>query len=165
MAWLVPFMFSDRMPRNAQILWVDLKSDESCYSARQRSYCCVSDSEKWVHHLEFSAAAVKANAPLRQFGRKSGWMGPIGVSVKNGLIRNKPIIPTASLVLTVGMSPSSDVAFIGVVHTDSAAVERNVACLREMENVFMAVVQKTAGGYRFEMSGRYFFAFSRRHCD
>src|SRR5438132_11383482 len=72
----------------------------------------------------------------------------------NCLVRNKPSIPATTQIASAGVRPTRDIALVLIRNTEGQPVDFDVTSLREMKNVFMAIVQKALGTNGFEMSVR-----------
>src|SRR3954462_10884034 len=72
----------------------------------------------------------------------------------NGFVGNKPNISAAPAVLSFGVAPSCDVALVRIRNSEGQPIDRRPTFGREMENIFMAIVQVARRADRFEVTAR-----------
>src|SRR5947208_13062491 len=68
------------------------------------------------------------------------------------LVGNEPGVATASLVPAAHVRPASDVAFVLIWNAEHEPVDIDPAADSEMENVFVAIVQKSFRTDRLEVA-------------
>ena len=101
----------------------------------------VSEAEERVHDYRLGLA-VKLDAVGCEFGRKGRGMRPVGGAALNRLVRYEPRVAPAMPVPSRRMVPSGDVALVRVRHAKGQAVQRDVAALGQVKDVFVTIVQK-----------------------
>ena len=85
-------------------------------------------------------------------------MRPLFRAALDRLVRNEPGVAATTPVAPARVAPARNVRFVGVGNAEREAIERRFSFGREMENIFVAVVQKAGRTDRLEMSARNFFA-------
>src|SRR6266436_4251218 len=81
------------------------------------------------------------------------------VAALNGLIRNEPCVPAATQIFSLTMRPARDVALVLVRHAKRPPSQLDATGLREMKNIFVAIVEKSRRIDRLEMAERLGIAF------
>ncbi len=99
----------------------------------------MSDPKKRVQNHD-AVLAMQPYALGCKFCRKRCRMWPLLRSLMNGLVRNEPVISSASLIFTSGMQPAANVAFIGIWNANCQTVNWGITFRREMKYVLVAVV-------------------------
>jgi hypothetical protein len=69
-------------------------------------------------------------------------MRPVGAAALNRLVRYEPRVSPAMPVPSRSMVPSGDVALSALRHAKGQAVQRDVASLGQVKDVFVTIVQK-----------------------
>src|SRR5688572_22031533 len=140
--------------RLREILFVDFETDEAFHTTMLGSYCRIPDPEKRIQHCFDSRGSVELDAPLRQFHWKRSGMRAFLAAALDRLIGDEPRIPAATPVPSAGVSPSSDVALVGIRDAQSQTIDRRPAFPGEMKNVFVAIVEIPRRADRLEMATR-----------
>src|SRR5215467_8564582 len=81
------------------------------------------------------------------------------VAALNCYIRNEPRVAATAQIVSVSMSPSSDVAFVLIRHANGDPIQFDATRLRKVKNIFVAVVKKSFGIDRLEMAVRFDVSF------
>ena len=136
----------------AQIFFVDFEADEARYARALRRHRGISNSEKRIEHSLRSRQAVEPNAIRRQLDRKCRGMRSLLRATLDCFVRNEPGVAAATPVTAARVAPARDVRLVGVGNAEREAVERRLAFWREMENIFVAIVQKARRTDRLEMA-------------
>src|SRR5688572_25636714 len=123
-------------PCFAQVFFIDFEADEVLHSTTFRSHRRIPNAEKGIEHCFDAIESVQPNAPLRQLHRKGGGMRAFLAAALDRLVRDEPRVPAAAPVLSAGVSPSSDVAFVCIRNTKSQSIDRRPTFWRKMEDVF-----------------------------
>lgn len=113
----------------------------------------MADSEEGLEHGGGLAFAVDADAAAGEFDGEGRGVRAFFAALQNGLIGDEPIVSPAAFVGSLGVTPAADVGFVLVGDADGFPFERDVAFFGEMEKVFVAVVDVTAGVDGLEVSG------------
>src|SRR4030095_5247591 len=70
-------------------------------------------------------------------------------------IGHEPRVPAATQIFSPSMRPAPDVALILVRHAKCQSIQFDATGLREVENVFVAIIQKPRRIDRLEMTERF----------
>lgn len=117
------------------------------------------DAEERVEEVSGPGDAVDSETLLHKVDGESCGMRAVLVARHDGVVGNKPGVATAAFVISAGVGPALDVAFVGIIDPGLAALEGNVAGFGEVKNVFVAVVDEALRIDGLEVAGGNFFAF------
>src|SRR5437763_1469231 len=81
-------------------------------------------------------------------------MRPFPGAALDCFVGNEPSIAAATSIPSVRMTPSRDVTLVGVRHTERETIDRSFSLERQMENVFVAIVEIARRTDRLEMPAR-----------
>ena len=81
-------------------------------------------------------------------------MRPLLRPALDRFVRNEPGVAAAAPIFSLRVAPPRNVAFVGIWHAERQPIDRRPAFRREMENVFMTIVQVSRRADRFEVSAR-----------
>src|SRR5439155_10638135 len=98
--------------------------------------------------------SMQFDAPFDELHRKRRRMRPFFLAALNCLVRNKPRIPATTQIVSASMSPSRNVALVLIRHAKRNPIQFDATRLREMKNVFVAIVEKSLRIDRLEMAKR-----------
>ena len=87
--------------------------------------------------------ALITNALRGEFGRESSWMRAIFGTIHYCLVGDEPRVAATASITPARVTPSRDVAFVLVRNANRQPIQLDVTYLGEMENVFVAVVEKS----------------------
>src|SRR5262245_62901993 len=79
-------------------------------------------------------------------------MRPFFLAALNCFVGNEPRVSPATQILSPRMRPSRDVALILIRNAKCQPIQFDATGLREMKNVFMAIVKKSRRIDRLEMA-------------
>ena len=111
----------------------------------------MANTKKWVEHDDVLAGPVDFDAVHGQLHGKSGRVGTFLLSINDSLVRDKPVVPTASQIPALRVRPPVDVGLVRIRDTEREAMQRRIAVLRQVENVLMAIVDEAIGMKRLVM--------------
>src|SRR6266550_4932645 len=97
---------------------------------------------------------MQFDAPFGELTWKPRRMRTFFLPTLNCLVRNKPRVPAATLIFSPSMRPPRDVALVLIRHAKGQPIQFDAARLREVENVFVAIVEKSRRIDRLEMAKR-----------
>ncbi len=97
---------------------------------------------------------MQCDAPFGELNWKRRRMRTFFLPTLNCLVRNKPRVPAATQIFSPSMRPPRDVALVLIRHAKCQPIQFDAAGLREVENVFVAIVQKPPRIDRLEMTKR-----------
>jgi len=100
---------------------------------------------------------VEFYAPFRQLNWKRRRMRAFLFTALDCFVRNKPGVTAASQITSAGVRPTSDVALVLIRNSDCESIDLDPSGLREMKNVFVAVVKKSFRADRFKVAKRSIF--------
>src|SRR5215204_3719177 len=134
-----------------EVVLVQLESNAAGCARRTRAFSGVTETEKGIHHGQSLLHTVQPNAPLRKLRRECRRVWAFCVSALDRFVGNKPVVSAAALVFSSRVSPTRDVAFIGIFDADSGPIERDGgAGFGEVKEVFVAVIHESFAGKRLE---------------
>src|SRR6476469_1360847 len=81
-------------------------------------------------------------------------MRPFFLAALNCFVGDEPRVPAATQIFSPSMRPTRDVALILIRHAKRQPIQFDATGLREMKNVFMAIVEKSRRIDRLEMAER-----------
>ena len=81
-------------------------------------------------------------------------MRPFFLPTLNCFVRDEPRVPAATQIVSPSMTPARDVALVLIRHAKREPIQLNPTGLREMKNVFVAIVEKSRRIDRLEMAER-----------
>ena len=102
---------------------------------------------------------MQFDAPFGELNRKRRRVRPFFLAVLNCFVGDEPRVPAATQIFSPSMRPTPDVALILIRNAKRKSVQFDATGLREMENVFVAVVEKSRRIDRLEMAKRLGAAF------
>ena len=140
--------------RFREIGFVDLEADELFHAAALRRHRRISNAEKRIEHRVHARDSVQLDAIFSERDRERGRMRALFCPALDRFVRNKPCVSAAAQIAPARMRPAGDVAFILIRNAEREPVDVDLAVDREMENVFVAIIQKSLRADRFEMSIR-----------
>ena len=97
---------------------------------------------------------MEQNAIRRQLDGKRRGMRSLARAPLDCFVRNKPGVAATTPVTAARVAPARDVRLVGVGNAERETVERRLSFRSEVENIFVAVVQKARRTDRLEMAGR-----------
>src|SRR3954462_11815184 len=97
---------------------------------------------------------MQPDAPFRQLHRECRRMRTLLGATLNRFVRNEPSIAATAPVFSFRVPPASDVPFVGVRNAEREPINRRPAFRREMEDIFVAIVEITRRADRFEVTPR-----------
>ena len=83
---------------------------------------------------------MQFEAPFRQLHRKRRRMRSLLRTALNGFVGDEPGIATASQIAPTRVAPARNVAFVLIGNTERKPIDFNATRLREMKNIFVAVI-------------------------
>ena len=83
---------------------------------------------------------MQLDAPFCQLDRKRRGMGSLSLAVLNRFVGNEPGVAAATFVAAAGVCPAGDVAFVLIRNAEGQPINFDATRLREMKNVFVAIV-------------------------
>jgi hypothetical protein len=95
---------------------------------------------------------MQLDAIHRQLHRERSGMRALFVAALDRLVRDKPGIAAAARIAPAGVAPTRDVALVRVRNTERQSVDGRSAFRREVEDVFVAVVEETRRANRLEVT-------------
>jgi len=119
------------------------------------------DAEERVEEVSGPGDTVNSETLLHEIDGKSRGVRAVLVARHDGVVGHKPGVSTAAFVISAGVGPALDVAFVGIGNPGLAALKGNVAGFGEVKNVFVAVVDEALRIDGLEVAGGDFFAFAR----
>jgi hypothetical protein len=143
--------FSETKRGFQKILSVDLETDALLLQI-PASYGRRPNADERVHHPFYSAKAVNLHAHLGQCDWEGGGMRTFELFVLDCLIRNEPCVAPAPYVLLC-RPPPTDVGFVLIWNPYCKAVKLYASLLREVEDVFLAIVDEPASTDWFVVTG------------
>jgi hypothetical protein len=85
---------------------------------------------------------VQLDTPFRQLDWECRRMRAFLGATLNCFVRNEPCIAAAAQITAPRVRPARNVTLVLVRNSNGEPIDLNAARLREVENVFMAIVQK-----------------------
>ena len=138
--------------RFRQIRTIDFKSDKCFDATALRCDSGISDAEKRIQHRSDARRSVQFDAPFGELNRKCRRMRPFFLAALNCFVGNEPRIPATAQIFSPGMRPTRDVALMLIRNAKRQPVHFDATGLREMKNIFVAIVEKSRRIDRFEMT-------------
>ena len=86
---------------------------------------------------------MQFDAPFGQLNRECRGVWSFFLAALNCLVGNEPRVAATASITPARMTPSRDVAFVLVRNANRQPIQLDVTDLGEMENVFVAVVEKS----------------------
>ena len=77
----------------------------------------------------------------------------------NRFVGDEPRVPAATQIFSLSMRPASNVALILIRNAKRQPIQFDATGLREMKNIFVAIVEKSRRIDRLEMAKRFDTAF------
>ena len=87
---------------------------------------------------------MQTDAIRRQLHGKCRGMRSLFRPALDRLVRNKPGVAATAPITPAGVAPARDVRLVRVGHAEGKSIERRLSVRREVENIFVAIVQETA---------------------
>ena len=81
-------------------------------------------------------------------------MRPFFLAALNCFVGDEPRVPAATQIFSPSMRPTRDVALILIRNAKRQPIQFDATGLREMKNVFVAIVEKSRRIDRLEMAKR-----------
>ena len=78
-------------------------------------------------------------------------MRPLFLAALNCFIGNEPSVPATPQIIPASMRPPRDIALVLIWHTQGQPIQFDGTRIREMKNIFVAVIEKPRRIDRFEM--------------
>ena len=133
---------SQDLTGDTDVFRVNVEADEAgnhvgAFFRRKRR---MSDPKKRVEH-DGIVPTVKPDALDGQFRWKGGRVRPLLCPLVNRFVGDEPGVSPAPPVAARRVRPSLDIAFVSVRNANGQTVQGGVALRREMEHVFVAVVE------------------------
>ena len=97
---------------------------------------------------------MQFDAPFGELNRECRRMRPFFLAALNCFGRNEPRVPAATQIFSPSMRPSGDIALVLIRNAKCQPIQFDAAGLREVENVFVAIVEKSRRIDRLEMTER-----------
>jgi hypothetical protein len=95
---------------------------------------------------------MQFDAPFDQLDWERRGVRPFLLAILNCFVRNEPRVPTATQIVSPSMAPASDIALIHIRYPKRQPIQFDATGLREMENVFVAIIEKSRRIDRLEMT-------------
>ena len=92
------------------------------------------------------------DAPFDELNRKRRGMRPFFLAALNCFVGNEPRVPAATQIFSPSMRPARDVALILIRNAKRQPIQFDATGLREMKNIFVAIVEKSPRIDRLEMT-------------
>src|SRR6266516_3611110 len=102
---------------------------------------------------------MQFDAPFGELNWKRRRMRTFLLPTLNCLVRNKPRVPAATQIFSPSMRPPRDVALVLIRHAKRQPIQFDATGLREVENVFVAIVEESRRINRLKMAKRFEAAF------
>ena len=102
---------------------------------------------------------MQFDAPFGELNWKRRRMRPFFLPTLNCFVGDEPRVPAATQIFSLSMTPARDVALVLIRHTKRQSIQFDATGLREVENVFVAIVEKSRRIDRLEMAERFEAAF------
>ena len=150
----------ETFPRGGEVAFIDFKSSKICELCLLCGEGGGADAEEWVEEMGRFGDSVNGEALLHESYGKGRGVWAIFVTRHDGVVRHEPGVATAAFVISSGVGPALDVAFIGVSDASLTALKRDVAGFGQVENVFVAVVDEALGIDGLEVTGGNFLALA-----
>ena len=112
----------------------------------------ISDAEKRIQHGSDARRSVQFDAPFGELNRKCRRMRPFFLAALNCFVGDEPRVPAATQIFSPSMRPTRDVALILIRNAKRQPVQFDATGLREMKNIFVAIVEKSRRIDRLEMA-------------
>src|SRR5262245_54078548 len=97
---------------------------------------------------------MQLDTPFRQLNRKRRRVRTLFLATLNRFVRNEPSVAAATQIASSSVPPAGDVTFVLIRNSDGKPIQLDATGLREVKNVFMAIIQKSFGTDRLEMTIR-----------
>ena len=97
---------------------------------------------------------MQFDAPFDELNRKRRGMRPFFLAALNCFVGNEPRVPAATQIFSPSMRPARDVALILIRNAKRQPIQFDATGLREMKNIFVAIVEKSPRIDRLEMTKR-----------
>ena len=102
---------------------------------------------------------MQFDAPFGELNRKCRRMRPFFLAALNCFVGDEPRVPAATQIFSPSMRPTRDVALILIRNAKREPIQFDATGLREMKNIFVAIVEKSRRIDRLEMTKRFDAAF------
>ena len=102
---------------------------------------------------------MQFDAPFGELNRKRRRMRPFFLAALNCFVGNEPRVPAATQIFSPSMRPTRDVALVLIRNAKREPIQFDATGLREMKNIFVAIVEKSRRIDRLEMTKRFDTAF------
>ena len=86
---------------------------------------------------------MQFDAPFGELNRKRRRVRPFFLAALNCFVGDEPRVPAATQIFSPSMRPTPDVALILIRNAKRKSVQFDATGLREMENVFVAIIEKS----------------------
>jgi hypothetical protein len=126
--------------RFSEIASVDFESDKLFHATSLRGHGGIPDTKKRIEHGANARHAVQFYAPLGELHRKRRRMRSLLCAALDCFVRNKPGIAAATQIAATRVRPTRDVTFVLIRNPEREAIDFNATRLREMKNIFVAIV-------------------------
>ena len=103
--------------------------------------------------------SVQFDAPFGELNRKRRRMRPFFLAALNCFVGDEPRVPAATQIFSPSMRPTRDVALVLIRNAKREPIQFDATGLREMKNIFVAIVEKSRRIDRLEMTKRFDTAF------
>src|SRR4029077_3473101 len=140
--------------RFREIRVIDFKSDKFFDAAALRCGCGITDAEKRIQHGSDARRSVQSDAPFGELNRKCRRMRPFFLAALNCFVRDEPRVPATTQIFSPSMRPTRDVALVLIRNAKREPIQFDATGLREMKNIFVAIVEKSRRIDRLEMTER-----------
>ena len=97
---------------------------------------------------------MQFDAPFGELNRKRRRMRPFFLAALNCFVGDEPRVPAATQIFSPSMRPTRDVALILIRNAKRQPIQFDATGLREMKNIFVAIVEKSRRIDRLEMAKR-----------
>ena len=123
-----------------EIRVIDFKSEKSSYATALRRDRRITDAEERIQHGSDTRHSVQFDAPFGELNRKRRRMRPFFLAALNCFVGDEPRVPAATQIFPPSMRPTRDVALVLIRHPKRQPVQFDATGLREMKNIFVAIV-------------------------
>src|SRR6476619_8423230 len=122
---------------------IDFKADKFFYGTTLRCDRGITDAEKRIQHGSDARRSVQFDTPFGELNRKCRRMRPFFLAALNCFVRDEPRVPATTQIFSPSMRPTRDVAFILIRNAKRQSIQFDLTRLREMKNIFVAIVEKS----------------------
>src|SRR5262249_52459269 len=128
--------------RFREIRLIDFKPNKFLHAAALRCDRGITDAEKRIEHRLDARHTMQFDAPLSELDRKRRRVRAFFLTALNCFVGNEPRVPATTQIVPASMRPSRDIALVLIRNAKGQPVQFHTTGLREMKNVFVAIVEK-----------------------